>query len=45
MQRRRAFRRGDLDGWGAGDYEDVMSGFKSMATDGLAALNNAAHVG
>ena len=41
----RAFRRADLDGWGAGDYEDVMSGYVAMATDGLAALDNVAHVG
>ena len=41
----RTFRRADLNGWGAGDYDDVMTGFTSMATAGLATLDNAAHVG
>ena len=41
----RAFRRADLNGWGSGDYDDVMTGFTSMATAGLATLDNTAHVG
>lgn len=39
------FRRGDLNGWGAGDYDDVMSGFVAMARDGLADLSHVGHVG
>ena len=41
----RAFRNADFKGWGAGDYEDVMSGFVSLASSGAASLDNAAHVG
>merc|ERR1712166_615143 len=41
----RSFRRADFDGWGDGDYNDVMSGFVALARDGLADLRNSAHVG
>lgn len=41
----REFRRADLNGWGAGDYEDVMSGFVSLAKSGFANLTRCAHVG
>lgn len=41
----RKFRRANLNGWGAGDYQDVMSGFVSLAATGLANLTRCAHVG
>jgi dipeptidyl aminopeptidase/acylaminoacyl peptidase len=39
------FRNADFKGWGAGDYEDVMSSFVSLSKTGKASLDNAAHVG
>ena len=43
----RAWRRGDLDGWGSetGDYDDVLSGITDMVTKGEASATNVAHVG
>ena len=41
----KAFRTADFGGWGGGDYNDVMTGFTSLAAAGKASLSNCAHVG
>ena len=41
----KAFRTADYGGWGGGDYNDVMTGFTSLAAAGKASLSNCAHVG
>lgn len=41
----KAFRTADFGGWGGGDYDDVMTGFTSLAEAGKASLSNCAHVG